>query len=139
MPEHTSLIAQAAVGGAGVPIRELLLVMLTASVVTFLATGAVRILALKFGAVAVPRDRDVHVTPTPRLGGVGIYLGFLVALLFAQQLPALTRGFEFTKDVPAALVAGLVIMLVGIVDDRWGLDALTKFVGQVTEIGRAHV
>lgn len=122
-------------GGAGVPLRELLLVLFTAAVVTYLATGAIRVGASKFGAVAVPRDRDVHVTPTPRLGGIGMYLGMLAALLFAQQLPALTRGFEFTQDVPAALVSGLVIVLVGVVDDRWGLDALTKFVGQVTAAG----
>ncbi|MCX5043553.1 undecaprenyl/decaprenyl-phosphate alpha-N-acetylglucosaminyl 1-phosphate transferase [Aldersonia sp. NBC_00410] len=121
--------------GAGVPIRELLLVLFTASVVTFLATGGVRVLALAFGAVAVPRDRDVHTTPIPRMGGVGIYVGILAALLFAGQLPALQRGFDFTSDVPAALVAGGVIMLVGIIDDRWGLDALTKFVGQVTAAG----
>ncbi|WP_308820706.1 glycosyltransferase family 4 protein [Rhodococcus opacus] len=127
-------LAQAG-GGAGVPMRELLLVLFTAAVVTYLATGAVRLFALRFGAVAVPRDRDVHVTPTPRLGGVGMYLGMLVALLFAQQLPALTRGFEFTADIPAALVSGFVIVLVGVVDDRWGLDALTKFVGQVTAAG----
>jgi UDP-GlcNAc:undecaprenyl-phosphate GlcNAc-1-phosphate transferase len=121
--------------GAGVPIRELLLVLFTASVVTFLATGGVRVLALAFGAVAVPRDRDVHTTPIPRMGGVGIYVGILAALLFAGQLPALQRGFDFTSDVPAALVAGGVIMLVGVIDDRWGLDALTKFVGQVTAAG----
>lgn len=121
--------------GAGVPIRELLLVLLTAAVVTFLSTGLIRILATKFGAVAKPRDRDVHVTPTPRMGGVGIYLGLVVGVLFAQQLPALTRGFEFTPDMGATLVAATIIVLVGIIDDRWGLDALTKFVGQVTAAG----
>ncbi|MEE2061943.1 MULTISPECIES: MraY family glycosyltransferase [Rhodococcus] len=121
--------------GAGVPIRELLLVLLTAAVVTFLSTGLIRILATKFGAVAKPRDRDVHVTPTPRMGGVGIYLGLVVGILFAQQLPALTRGFEYTPDMGAALVSATIIVLVGIVDDRWGLDALTKFVGQVTAAG----
>lgn len=121
--------------GAGVPLRELLLVLFTAAVVTFLGTGAVRVVAIRFGAVAVPRDRDVHVQPIPRLGGVGMYIGMLVALLFAQQLPALTRGFEFTTDISAVLVAGFVIVLVGIIDDRWGLDALTKFVGQVTAAG----
>ncbi|KIQ15158.1 UDP-phosphate alpha-N-acetylglucosaminyl 1-phosphate transferase [Rhodococcus sp. Leaf7] len=134
-PAHTSALLAQSDGGAGVPIRELLLVMLTAAVVTFLVTGAVRIVALKFGAVAIPRERDVHVTPTPRLGGIGIYLGLLVALLFAQKLPALTRGFEFTTDVQAALVSGAIIVAVGIVDDRWGLDALTKFAGQVTAAG----
>lgn len=122
--------------GAGVPLRELLLVLFTAAVVTFLATGVVRLFAIRFGAVAVPRDRDVHVAPTPRLGGLGMYLGFAAALLFAQQLPALTRGFEFnTKDIPAALVSATVIVAVGFIDDRWGLDALTKFVGQVTAAG----
>ncbi|MFD6858362.1 MraY family glycosyltransferase [Rhodococcus sp. NPDC060086] len=121
--------------GAGVPIRELLLVLLTAAVVTFLSTGLIRILATRFGAVAKPRDRDVHVTPTPRMGGVGIYFGLVVGILFAQQLPALTRGFEFTPDMGATLVAATIIVLVGIIDDRWGLDALTKFVGQVTAAG----
>lgn len=121
--------------GAGVPIRELLLVLLTSAVVTFLATGVVRIVAVKFGAVAVPRDRDVHVKPTPRMGGVGMYIGLVAGILFAQQLPALTRGFEYTPDMGAALVAASVIVVVGIVDDRWGLDALTKFVGQVTAAG----
>ena len=128
------LLAQAG-RGAGVPIRELLLVMLTAAVITFLATGGVRLLALWFGAVAVPRERDVHTVPIPRMGGVGIYLGLGAALLFAGQLPALQRGFEFTNEISAALVAGLLIVAVGIVDDRWGLDALTKFVGQVTAAG----
>ncbi|MCC8929825.1 undecaprenyl/decaprenyl-phosphate alpha-N-acetylglucosaminyl 1-phosphate transferase [Rhodococcus sp. BGS-1C] len=124
--------------GAGVPIRELLLVFLTAAVVTFLATGGVRVLAIKFGAVAAPRERDVHTTPTPRLGGTGMFLGMLIAILFASQLPALTRGFESqygSQDIPAALVAGFVIVAVGVIDDRWGLDALTKFVGQVTAAG----
>ncbi|MCJ0906683.1 glycosyltransferase family 4 protein [Rhodococcus sp. ARC_M6] len=131
----TAILAQSS-GGAGVPIRELLLVLCTAAVVTYLATGAVRLLAIRFGAVAIPRDRDVHVEPTPRLGGVGMYIGMAVGLLFAQQLPALTRGFDFgSPDVHAALVAGAVIVLVGVIDDKWGLDALTKFVGQVTAAG----
>jgi UDP-GlcNAc:undecaprenyl-phosphate GlcNAc-1-phosphate transferase len=122
-------------GGAGVPIRELLLIFLIAALVTYLATGLVRVWAIKFGAVAVPRDRDVHVTPTPRLGGLGMYAGIACALLFATQLPALTRGFEFTNDVFATLLSTAVIVAVGFVDDRWGLDALTKFVGQVTAAG----
>ncbi|MDV7198805.1 MraY family glycosyltransferase [Rhodococcus kroppenstedtii] len=135
LPGTVGVLAQSGSGGAGVPIRELLLVLLTAAVVTFLVTGAVRLIALRVGAVAVPRERDVHVRPTPRWGGIGIYLGLLVALSFAQTLPALTRGFEFTTDVQAALVSGFILMVVGMVDDRWGLDALTKFAGQVTAAG----
>ncbi|GAA2069336.1 glycosyltransferase family 4 protein [Williamsia deligens] len=121
--------------GAGVPLRELALVGLSAALITYLATGAVRVVATRTGAVAVPRARDVHAVPTPRLGGVGMLLGVLAAILIAQQLPALTRGFAYTDDMDAVVVAALVIVAVGIVDDRWGLDALTKFVGQLTAAG----
>ncbi|MBF6172383.1 MraY family glycosyltransferase [Nocardia blacklockiae] len=120
---------------AVVPLRELLLVLLVSAVVTLLSTGGIRVLAIAFGAVAVPRERDVHVKPTPRMGGVGMYVGVVAAVLFAHQLPALRRGFDFAPDIPAVLVASTLIVLVGIVDDRWGLDALTKFVGQITAAG----
>ncbi|MEU6833403.1 MraY family glycosyltransferase [Nocardia beijingensis] len=121
---------------AVVPLRELLVVLLISAVVTFLATGGVRVLAIGFGAVAVPRDRDVHVKPIPRMGGVGMYIGVVAAVLFAHQLPALRSGFDYKPDIPiAVLVAATIIVLVGIVDDRWGLDALTKFAGQVTAAG----
>ncbi len=134
-PAQSVVTALVAPSSAGVPIRELALVALTAAVVTFLSTGAIRLLAIKIGAVAYPRDRDVHVTPTPRLGGVGMYLGALAATLLAAQLPALNRSFAFSSDVPAVLWAGLVIVAVGAVDDRFGLDSLTKFAGQVTAAG----
>ncbi|MBP2187115.1 glycosyltransferase family 4 protein [Nocardia goodfellowii] len=120
---------------AVVPLRELLLVLLISAAVTFLATGGIRTLAIAFGAVAVPRERDVHVKPIPRMGGVGMYVGLIAALLFAHQLPALRRGFDYAPDISAVLIAATIIVAVGIVDDRWGLDALTKFAGQVTAAG----
>ncbi|MFC8531524.1 MULTISPECIES: MraY family glycosyltransferase [Nocardia] len=121
--------------GAVVPLRELVLVLLVSATVTFLATGGIRVLAIAFGAVAVPRDRDVHIKPIPRMGGVGMYIGVVAAVLFAHQLPALRRGFDYAPDIPAVLAAATIIVAVGIVDDRWGLDALTKFAGQVTAAG----
>lgn len=130
-----NLALESSSGGAGVPLRELGLVGLTAAGITYFLTSLVRVLAIRFGAVAVPRQRDVHVIPTPRLGGVGMYIGIVCAIGLAAQLPALNRGFSYTNDMWAVLVAGLVIVLVGIVDDRWGLDALTKFVGQLTAAG----
>ena len=127
-----ALLAQVGAVRGGVPVRELALVGLTAAAATFLLTGLVRVLAVRTGAVAYPRDRDVHLTPTPRLGGLAIFGGLLAAMYLAHQLPALTRGFEFTPDLQAVLVAGAVIVAVGVLDDRFGLDALTKFAGQVT-------
>ena len=78
--------------GAGVPLRELALVGLTAAIITYFVTGPVRVLATRLGAVAYPRDRDVHETPTPRMGGLAMYTGTIAAVFLASQLPALTRG-----------------------------------------------
>ena len=118
--------------GAGVPLRELALVGLTAAIITYVCTGWVRVLATRLGAVAIPRERDVHVQPTPRMGGLAMYIGVLAAVLLASQLPALTRGFVYSSGMPAVLVAGGIIMGIGLIDDKWGLDALTKFAGQIT-------
>ena len=118
--------------GAGVPLRELVLVGLTAAIVTYFATGWVRVLATRLGAVAYPRERDVHLHPTPRMGGLAMYVGVIAAVFLASQLPALTRGFIYSSGMPAVVVAGGLIMGIGLIDDRWGLDALTKFAGQIT-------
>ena len=105
--------------GAGVPLRELALVGLTAATITYFCTGWVRVLATRSGAVAYPRERDVHVQPTPRMGGLAIYIGLLAAVLLASQLPALTRGFVYSSGMPAVLVAGGLIMGIGLIDDTW--------------------
>src|SRR6201999_928887 len=118
--------------GAGVPLRELALVGLTAAIITYFATGPVRVLATRLGAVAYPRERDVHRQPTPRMCGLAMFLGVITAVFLASQLPALTRGFVYSSGMPAVVVAGAVIMGIGLIDDRWGLDALTKFAGQIT-------
>ena len=118
--------------GTGVPLRELVLVGLTAAIVTYFATGGVRQLATRLGAVAYPRERDVHLNPTPRMGGLAMYLGVVTAVFLASQLPALTRGFVYSSGMPAVVIAGGLVMGIGLIDDRWGLDALTKFAGQVT-------
>ncbi|HEU4361328.1 MAG TPA: MraY family glycosyltransferase [Mycobacterium sp.] len=118
--------------GAGVPLRELALVGLTAAIITYFATGPVRVLATRLRAVAYPRERDVHLQPTPRMGGLAMYIGVVAAVFLASQLPALTRGFVYSSGMPAVVVAGGVIMGIGLLDDKWGLDALTKFAGQIT-------
>ena len=55
--------------------REYAVVLLAAALVTFLATPVVRVAAVRFRVMAAVRDRDVHVIPTPRGGGVAMYLG----------------------------------------------------------------
>ncbi|WP_081915713.1 glycosyltransferase family 4 protein [Saccharothrix sp. NRRL B-16314] len=117
------------------PVREYLLVALTAAVVTFLLVGLVRKLAFRIGAVAYPRQRDVHVKPMPRMGGLAMYGGVLGGMLLAHQLPVLRSAFDFSYDPYAVIVGGGVIVLVGVLDDRFELDSLTKLAGQVTSAG----
>jgi UDP-GlcNAc:undecaprenyl-phosphate GlcNAc-1-phosphate transferase len=121
--------------GGLLPVREYLLVLLTAATVTFLLTGLVRLLAIRVGAVAYPRQRDVHVAPMPRMGGVAMYFGVVGGMLLAHQLPVLRRAFDFSYDPVAVLIAGGVIVLVGALDDRFELDSLTKLAGQTTSAG----
>ena len=114
--------------------REYLLVLCVAAAVTYLLTPVARSFALRFGAVAEPRDRDVHAVPTPRLGGLAVYAGVCAGFLVASSLPALSRVFEYS-NVQATVVGGGVIVLLGAVDDRWGVDAVTKLAGQVLAAG----
>ncbi|MDL4814406.1 glycosyltransferase family 4 protein [Actinomadura opuntiae] len=117
--------------------REYLLTILVAALVAYLLTPAVRRFAVWFGAQAVPRDRDVHVIPTPRLGGLAMFGGMVAALVVASGLPEMRKVLA-NGDISAGkalLMSGGLIVLVGIADDRWEVDPLTKFAGQVAAAG----
>src|SRR3954465_11273035 len=115
--------------------REYAVVLLAAALVTFLATPVVRVAAVRFRVMAAVRDREVHVIPPPRGGGVAMYLGVAAGVLVASQLPALQRSFEFNTQTVGVLVGGGLICLLGVLDDRFGLDALTKLTGQIAAAG----
>jgi UDP-GlcNAc:undecaprenyl-phosphate GlcNAc-1-phosphate transferase len=116
--------------------REYLLCLLAAAAVTYLLTPPVRSLALRFGFMAEVRDRDVHDEPTPRLGGLAMVGGILAGLLLASKLPMMRAVFEDGGNTAIALLSGVAIIVVlGMVDDRWGLDAPTKLAGQVLAAG----
>ena len=105
MPVASLVTAQQApvLASAVLPLREYLLTALTAAVITFLLIGPVRLLAMRLGAVAWPRGRDVHATPTPRWGGLAMLGGVLGGVLLAYQLPALRLAFDYSDEVVGAL------------------------------------
>ncbi len=115
--------------------REYALVLVVSAAVTFLVTPLTRQLAMRIGAMASVRDRDVHVTPTPRLGGLAMLAGLGAGLLVAAQLPFLSSVSRDYGDARAVLLAGVVICVLGAVDDRWPIDAVTKLAGQVVAAG----
>lgn len=119
-------------GVSGVPLRELGLVLLVGLAITYVVTGIVRSLLVRNGIVAEIRQRDSHTQPTPQLGGVAMFCGFVAAVFLASQLPALTRGFApVTPEMTAVLWGAFAIVLVGVLDDLFELSALVKLVGQI--------
>src|SRR5215470_187022 len=110
---------------------EYVLTLLVAAAVTYLLTPAVRRFAIAVGASHAARDRDVHVVPTPLLGGFAMYAGLAAGLLVASRIPALTGAFAELNMSKGLLLAGGLVVLMGFVDDRWGLGALSKLAGQV--------
>ncbi|HJY24611.1 MAG TPA: MraY family glycosyltransferase, partial [Actinomycetes bacterium] len=115
--------------------RAYLLCLSVAAAVTYLLTPAVRRLAVRVHAMTPVRDRDVHAIPTPRLGGVAMLFGFAAALLVGRELPLVQSVYEETDDPIALLSAAAIVCAVGAIDDKWGLDALTKFAGQTLAAG----
>jgi len=116
-------------------VREYALVLSVVAGVTYLLTPIARRVATAVGALAKVRDRDVHTIPTPYGGGIAMYLGVAAGLLVASRLPALQTVFQETRQAQAVLLAGGLICVVGAIDDRWGLDALTKLAGQTLAAG----
>ena len=107
--------------------REYLLVFLIAAAATYLLTVIAREIALRTGAVARVRDRDVHAEPVPYLGGLAMLGGLLAAYLVAHQLPFLSRSPPFVfHDAKIVLIAGAMICAIGTLDDLFELDALTN-------------
>ncbi|WP_435107654.1 MraY family glycosyltransferase [Nocardiopsis synnemataformans] len=114
--------------------REYALTFVIAAAVTYLLVPLVRRFAIAFGATPPVRDRDVHTEPIPRLGGLAIYGGFAAALLISAQLPHLQDVF-LADTWMGLLLAGGLITIVGVIDDRWGMDALSKLAGQTAAAG----
>ncbi|HVB26947.1 MAG TPA: MraY family glycosyltransferase [Mycobacteriales bacterium] len=114
--------------------REYALTGAVVAAVTFLLTPVARRLAVAVGALARVRDRDVHTIPTPYGGGVAMYAGVLTGMLVASRLPTLQRIFA-TSDARGIVLGGGLLVVLGALDDRWGLDALTKLAGQVLAAG----
>ncbi|HWJ83171.1 MAG TPA: MraY family glycosyltransferase [Nocardioides sp.] len=116
--------------------REYLVVFLVAATVTYLLTVVAREIAVRTGAVAKVRDRDVHAEPVPYLGGLAMLGGLFAAYLVARDLPFLSTSQPFVfEDALSVLVAGALVCAVGVIDDIFDLDALTKFGGQVLAVG----
>ena len=110
----------------GIP-KELLLsvggALLCAFAVSFLMCPLVKSFAYKIGAIDVPKDnRRMHKKPVPRLGGLAIFLGFIVSMLLFVKVDHQLQGI---------LLGASIIVVLGVVDDMSPLRAYFKFCVQI--------
>ena len=116
--------------------KDYLLTLLVAAAVTYVLTPLVRRFATMIGAIKVEiRERDVHTAPVPVIGGLAMYAGLAAALLVANQIPQLHAAIANTGMSAGLLAAGGLLVIIGIIDDRWGMNALTKAAGQIAAGG----
>ncbi len=101
------------------------LAMLVAAAISCALTPLVKLLAKKVGAMDVPKDeRRMHHTPIPRMGGLAIFLGFLISVLIFQKL-------NERPELAGILLGSVVILILGVLDDILTLRALPKFLVQI--------
>ena len=99
------------------------LALIVALVVSFLMTPVVKTFAYKVGAIDVPKDnRRMHKVPIPRLGGLAIFIGFMVSILLFVPI---------TPEMRSILLGAVIIVVLGVVDDIMALPAMLKFVIQI--------
>ncbi len=101
----------------------LLTAAVLAALVAFTSTPAVSVLAYKIGAIDVPKDnRRMHKKPTPRIGGLAIFAGFVIASLVFCEL---------TPELISVYLGGLIIVAVGVIDDVFRINAWVKLAAQI--------
>ncbi len=112
-------------------IGSYLIVGAVAAVVTFATTPVVKRVAMRVGWVAHPNERTVHIVPLPDVGGIALFVGFVVAFGVSRLMGVFDSLFAGTNELPGVLIAATVMFLVGLVDDVRELSAPAKVAGTV--------
>ncbi|MFZ5945123.1 MAG: glycosyltransferase family 4 protein [Bacillota bacterium] len=105
---------------------QYILFMLGSFLITLTLVPFIKKLAFKVGAVDNPCQRKVHCKPMPRLGGLAIYLGFVVMVLLTQEL---------SQQVIGLLLGSSIIAALGIIDDIKEISPKVKLLGQILAAG----
>ena len=105
-----------------IPWTLLLTAFGSAFLITLIATPLVSYVARKYKIFDLPSTRRIHTSPVPRLGGIALFLGFIVALLIV---------FGFDPRVLGIAICGTLIFLLGLADDIYDLNPVFKFTGQI--------
>ena len=103
-------------------IENSLLIVFSCLIIVALITPLVKKIAIHINALDIPDSRKVHKVPIPRLGGLGIFMGFLLGyMIFAKN----------TIQMNSILIGSFIILLTGIIDDIKPISAKAKLFGQI--------
>lgn len=103
-------------------IVKILLIVIATFCFVAIIMPFIKKLAMQIGAVDIPRTRHIHTKPMPKMGGIGIFLGFLLGyMLFG----------ETSVQMNSILIGGFLIILIGLIDDMTELKPSVKFIGQL--------
>ena len=102
-----------------------------AALVTFVSTPFVVKYATRMNWVVEPDDRRVHKVPTPDVGGIAMFLGFIVALAIAWKMGRFSPVFDNNSEPLGVLLAAIVIFSTGLVDDIREISSPAKVTGTV--------
>lgn len=105
---------------------------LVALIMAYVLTPLAKKLAIKIGAIDIPKDeRRVHKKPIPRLGGLAIYISTMTTIILFSALGYMSMDRSFVS----ILVGGTIIAVTGIIDDVKPLSAKLKLVLQIAAAG----
>jgi UDP-GlcNAc:undecaprenyl-phosphate GlcNAc-1-phosphate transferase len=112
-----------------------LIIGLVSAIISFVGSHLLLRLSHRFKIYPVIRDRDVHTTPTPRLGGVAIVLGLGAALIVAANLPVFAPVFVNIMPIIGIGIGIVLMAVVGVIDDLVDLNWLVKLGAQLIAAG----
>ncbi|ARJ05589.1 undecaprenyl-phosphate alpha-N-acetylglucosaminyl 1-phosphate transferase [Cnuibacter physcomitrellae] len=115
--------------------RFYLLVALVSAIVTFGLAWLIYKLSIRYRLYPKIRERDVHTRPTPRLGGIAMFLGLLGGIAVASQISWFRLVFAEPGQLYAILGSALIIVVIGVADDIYDLSWFTKLAGQILAAG----
>jgi UDP-GlcNAc:undecaprenyl-phosphate GlcNAc-1-phosphate transferase len=116
-------------------VKQYIFTILFTAFLTFALSWAVWQLSMRFKLYPGIRERDVHKTPTPRLGGVAMFFGIVAAFVVSRANDFFNPFWSVPQQIYAILGAMLLIVVVGVVDDLWDLDWLIKLGAQFLAAG----
>jgi len=116
-------------------VRQYVFTIILTATISLVFSWAVWRLSLRYKLYPGIRERDVHKTPTPRLGGIAMYLAILAAFAVSSAMPYFKIFWENPAPIYSILAAATLIVFIGIADDLWDLDWMIKLGAQFAAAG----